>query len=323
MKNIEESKEEKVKLGISSCLLGEKVRYNGGHTLDRFLAEVLGAYVDYVPVCPEVEIGLSTPREAMRLVGDPENPSLVTQKTGIDYTDRMKTWAKERLDALAEEGLCGYIFKSKSPSSGMSRVKVYNEKGGNKRNGSGIFARAFMDRFPSLPVEDEGRLNDIGIRENFIERVFTYHRWQQTLETDKTVGGLVAFMSHNKLMFVAHNQEIARKMGSLTARAKEMDTDELFATYESMMMQCLSYKATPRKHANVLYHMAGYFKKDLNAEDKQELVDTIELFRKEYVPLVVPLTLLKHYVRKFDKVYLKNQYYLAPHPVELKLRNHA
>lgn len=323
MENIEQRQEEKVILGISSCLLGEKVRYNGGHTLDRFLANILGAYVDYVPVCPEVEIGLSTPREAMRLVGDAENPRLVTQKTGIDYTDRMKTWASSRLDGLANAGLSGYIFKSKSPSSGMSRVKVYNEKGGNKRNGSGIFARAFMDRFPNLPVEDEGRLNDIGIREHFIERVFTFHRWQQTLKAGKTVGGLVTFMSQNKLLFMAHNQEITRKMGSLTARAKQMDLDELFSTYESMMMQCLSYKATPRKHANVLYHMAGYFKKELEPADKEELVQTIELFRKEYVPLVVPLTLIKHYVRKFDKTYLKDQYYLNPHPVELKLRNHA
>ncbi len=316
---------EKIKLGISACLLGQKVRYNGGHTLDRFLAETLGQYVDYVPVCPEVEIGLSTPREAMRLVQreNDELPRLITQKTGIDYTDRMLKWSEERLDDLEKEELCGYIFKTKSPSSGMQRVKVYNEKGGNRRTGTGIFAREFMERFPLLPVEDEGRLQDIGIRENFIVRVFTFHRWRQMLKEDRSLGAVVAFHSRNKLLFTAHHPQKTRELGKLLARAREFPLDVFLNTYHSKMMECLSFKSTPRKNANVLYHMMGFFKKQLDGDEKQELQELIEHYRKEYYPLVVPLTLIRHYARKFKPPYLEGQYYLNLHPVELKLRNHA
>ena len=316
---------EKIKLGISTCLLGKKVRYNGGHTLDRFLAEVLGQYVEYVPVCPEVEIGLSIPREALRLVTVEgyESPRLLTQKTGIDYTGRMLNWAKIRLDQLEKEKLCGYIFKSKSPSSGMARIKVYNEKGVPTRKGVGIFAGAFMERFPLLPVEEEGRLQDIGLRENFIVRVFTCHRWRKVLDGPQTVGAVVDFHTRNKLLFMAHNPETARQMGKLTARAKDMPIEQFFNSYQSLMMTCIKYKATVSKNANVLYHMIGYFKKRLEPDEKQELIETIENYRLGYFPLVVPLTLVKHYVRKYDQSYLKEQYYLDPHPVELKLRNHA
>jgi uncharacterized protein YbgA (DUF1722 family)/uncharacterized protein YbbK (DUF523 family) len=317
--------EEKIKLGISSCLLGEKVRYNGGHTLDRFLVDVLGQYVDYVPVCPEVVIGLSIPREALRLVKYPgdETPRLVTQKTGIDYTDRMLTWAGSRLERLEKEELCGYIFKSKSPSSGMERIKVYNEKGTAQRDGVGMFARAFMERFPLMPVEDEGRLNDIGLRENFIVRVFTYHRWRKVLKGPRTINAVVNFHTKNKLLFMAHHPEMARQLGKLPAKAKEIAPEEFFANYESLMMKLMTYKSTVRKNANVLYHMMGYFKRQLHPDEKQELLEVIEQYRLGYYPLVVPLTLLKHYVRKYDQPYLKEQHYLNPHPVELKLRNHA
>jgi uncharacterized protein YbgA (DUF1722 family)/uncharacterized protein YbbK (DUF523 family) len=317
--------EEKIKIGISSCLLGAEVRYNGGHTLDRFLADVLGQYVDFVPVCPEVEIGLPVPREALRLVKyqQDESPRLVTQKTGIDYTGKMLNWAKSRLDQLEKEELCGYIFKSKSPSSGMERIKVYNEKGVAQRNGIGIFARAFMERFSLMPVEDEGRLNDIGLRENFIVRVFTYYRWRRVLKGKRSIGAVVDFHSKNKLLFMAHHPEMARQLGKLPAKAKEIPLEEFFSNYESLMMKLMTYKSTVKKNANTLYHMMGYFKKQLNPDEKQELVEVIEQYRLGYYPLVVPLTLIKHYVRKYDQSYLKEQYYLNPHPVELKLRNHA
>jgi len=314
---------EKIKIGISSCLLGEKVRYDGGHKLDRFLVDVLGEHVQYVGVCPEVEIGMSTPREPIRLVGDAEAPRLMNQKGEIDYTDRMLNWADKRLDQLEKEDLCGYVFKTRSPSSGLHRVKVYGTDGKVRKIGTGIFARAFTRRFPNLPVEDEGRMNDIGLRENFIVRIFSYHRWRTLQNIDKTPGGLVGFHTKNKLLYMAHHPETAKQLGKLTANAKQMPLDELFSQYEQIMMQCLQYKATPRKNANVLYHMLGYFKKELSAEEKQELIDTIENYRNSYVPLIVPLTLIKHYVRKFRQSYLKDQYYLDPHPLELKLRNHA
>jgi uncharacterized protein YbgA (DUF1722 family)/uncharacterized protein YbbK (DUF523 family) len=317
--------EEKIKLGISSCLLGNKVRYNGGHTLDRFLAEVLGKYVQYVPVCPEVEIGLPIPRDTLRLVqGDnDERPRLIMPKTGADYTDKMLDWAVKRLDGLDKQDLCGYIFKTKSPSSGMQRVKVYNEKGGVRTSGSGVFAGAFMERFPMMPVEDEGRLQDIGLRENFIERVFTYHRWRTALKKKQSVGTVVDFHTRNKMLFMAHHPDMARKMGKLLAQSKEIPLQEFVQTYRTMMMDCMKYKATERKNADVLYHMMGYFKKQLESDEKQELRELIEDYRQGHYPLVVPLTLIKHYVRKYDQPYLKEQYYLNPHPVELKLRNHA
>jgi uncharacterized protein YbgA (DUF1722 family)/uncharacterized protein YbbK (DUF523 family) len=305
--------------------LGQKVRYNGGHTLDHFLTDILGQYVDYVPVCPEVEIGLPIPREALRLVKYPgdNTPRLVTQKTGVDYTGQMLNWAKSRLDQLEKENLCGYIFKSKSPSSGMERINVYNEKGVAQRNGVGMFARAFLERFPLMPVEDEGRLHDIVLRENFIVRVFTYHRWRQVLEGPHTIGAVVDFHSKNKLLFMAHHPEMARQLGKLPANAKELPIREFFASYQTLMMTLMKFKASVRKHANVLYHMMGYFKKQLDPGEKQELVEIIEQYRVGYYPLVVPLTLIKHYVRKYEQPYLKDQYYLDPHPAELKLRNHA
>jgi uncharacterized protein YbgA (DUF1722 family)/uncharacterized protein YbbK (DUF523 family) len=314
---------EKIKIAVSSCLLGKKVRYNGGHKGDHFLIDVLGNYVEYVPVCPELEIGLGVPREPVRLVGDPDSPRLVTQKTAIDHTDRMTAWTGNRLDRLGKNELCGFILKSKSPSCGIGRVKVYDEKGRPGRTGIGIFARTVLERWPNLPVEDEGRLQDTGLRENFIVRVFTYHRWRRMLKTSPSPGGLVDFHTRNKLIYMAHHPEYARQLGKLTAQAKHLDREELFNSYESLLMKCLAYKATTRKNANVLYHMLGYFKKHLDPEDKQELVETIENYRLNYIPLVVPVTLFKHYVRKYRQPYLLNQYYLDPQPLELKLRNHA
>src|SRR5512135_121000 len=170
---------EKIKLGVSSCLLGEKVRYDGGHKLDHYITETLGRYVDWVPVCPEVEYGLPVPREAMHLSGTAEAPRLVGSRTGVDHTDGMNMWARQRLDELEKERLCGFIFKSRSPSSGMRGVKVYGGSGRPSNSGIGIFAAAFMQRFPLVPVEDEGRLHDPSLRENFIERVFVLRRWKQ------------------------------------------------------------------------------------------------------------------------------------------------
>ena len=178
---------EKIKLGISTCLLGETVRYDGRHKLDRFLMNTLGQYVEYVPVCPEVECGLGVPRESMHLEGDPDSPRLVTTRTKQDMTDRMVQWARKRVVELEKEDLCGFIFKSNSPSSGMERVRVYNEKGMPVKKGIGIFAGIFMDRFPLLPAEEEGRLHDPELRENFIERIFTLKQWREVL-AKKRVG---------------------------------------------------------------------------------------------------------------------------------------
>jgi uncharacterized protein YbbK (DUF523 family) len=212
--------ETKIKLGISACLLGESVRYDGGHRLDRFLTDTLGQYVDYVPVCPEVECGLSIPREPMHLEGNPDTPRLVTSRTHKDVTGRMVQWAKKRVQELEGEDLCGFIFKSNSPSSGMERVKVYDEKGMVSKKGRGIFAQVFMEHFPLIPVEDEGRLHVPELRENFIEQIFTLRRWRQVLAKGWTLGNLVEFHTEEKLLLLSHSQNHHRDMGKLVAGAK-------------------------------------------------------------------------------------------------------
>jgi uncharacterized protein YbgA (DUF1722 family)/uncharacterized protein YbbK (DUF523 family) len=314
---------DKIKLGISSCLLGNPVRYDGGHKLDHFLTGTFGNYVEWLPVCPEVESGLPVPREAMHLVGDPEDPRLVTVRSGVDHTSRMKRWAKRRVADLERDELCGFVFKSRSPSSGMRGVKIYNEDGTPRGTGSGIFAHAFMKRFPLLPVEDEGRLHDPALRENFIERVFVYRRWQEYARKDGSIGGLVAFHTDHKYLIMAHGQKHYTALGRMVAGAKTMRRGKLHEEYLGTLMEGLVQLATPRKNTNVLQHMAGYFKDRLSPEEKQELQEVISGYHDGLVPLIVPVTLLKHYVRKYREGYLSRQYYLTPHPLELMLRNHV
>ncbi|MFC1808578.1 YbgA family protein [Candidatus Omnitrophota bacterium] len=314
---------DRVKVGISKCLLGEKVRYDGGHKLDRFLRDTLGQFVEWVPVCPEAECGLPIPREAMRLVGDKDNPRLMTQKTGIDHTERMMTWAKKRVKELAKEDLCGYVFKTGSPSSGMRDIKIYNEKGNAIKHGVGMFARVFMDAFPLMPFEDEGRLHDPGLREKFIERLFVFKRWQDMLKTNKTIKGLVDFHTEHKLLIMAHSPKALSVLGKMVADAKGKEREALFSDYMTTLLDCLKLHSSVKKNTNVLQHILGYFKKDLTADEKQEALEVISEYHKEYVPLIVPIVLLQHYVRKYDQEYLKAQHYLHPHPIELMLRNHV
>ena len=316
-------KEDKVRLGVSACLLGQSVRYNGGHKLDHFITDTLGPHVEFVPVCPEVECGLPVPREAMRMVGNPEAPRLMTQRTQQDLTGQMLTWASKRVVELEKEDLCGFIFKSKSPSSGMERVKVYNGRGGLSGRAPGMFAREFMRHFPLLPAEDDGRLNDPLLRENFIERVFALKRYRDTLQPKPTLQGLMKFHKQHKFLIMAHSQKEMRALGTLLGRAEKGSAKELADRYEETLLPTLKLKATPRKHANVLQHMLGFLKNDLTAEEKKEMLDLIQAMRDGILPLIVPMILLEHYVRKYDVSYLRDQYYLTPHPLELKLRNHA
>lgn len=313
----------KIKIGISRCLLGEQVRYDGGHKHDRFLTDTLGKYVDFCGICPEVEYGLPVPREAMHLEGDPEMPRLVTIRTGIDHTEGMLAWAARRLDDLAKEDLCGFIFKSKSPSSGMRNVKVFPAGGGMpSHKGVGLFADSLMKRFPLIPAEDDGRLNDPGLRENFIERVFVFHHWQEMMKRSPTKKNLIDFHTEHKLLVLSHSPKHYTELGRLVA-SPEKDTASLFSRYIVILMSALRLMATSRKNTNVLMHIAGYFKRWLSADEKSELLDVINEYRLGLIPLIVPVTLLKHYVRKYDEPYLKRQVYLNPHPLELMLRNHV
>jgi uncharacterized protein YbgA (DUF1722 family)/uncharacterized protein YbbK (DUF523 family) len=312
----------RISIGISSCLLGEKVRYDGGHKQDRYITGTLGRFFRFVPVCPEVGSGLPIPREAMRLEYHDGTIRLMTVKTRQDMTLLVTEYASRVVEELEAEDLCGFIFKKDSPSSGLWRVKVYD---GNvpRKTGRGIFAEQVVKRFPLLPVEDEGRLNDLPIRENFIERIFAYRRWKDFRSCASGVGDLVKFHTGHKLQLLAHSPEIYRQMGNLVAEGRKTAPEDLLNAYEHFYMKALSLRATVKKNLNVLYHIFGYFKKTLSADEKKEMTGILEQYHDGFLPLIVPVTLIKHHVAKYSQQYLAGQTYLAPHPQELMLRNHS
>ena len=314
---------EKIKIGISSCLLGEKVRYDGGHKLDPFLRDTLGRYVEWMPVCPEVESGLPVPREAMHLIGDPGSPRLVTINSRIDRTNRVLRSVKRAMSDPDRAGLCGHVFKARSPSCGLGGAMMYAPRGALLGTGPGMYARMFVERFPALPVAEEGSLFDPVIRENFIERVFVFKRWLEYLRGDGSPGGLVSFHASNKLFILAHSPKHYTILGKMVADAKRYKRDALHSKYIRTLMDGLRLIATVKKNTNVLQHMAGYFKDRLSPGERQELRKIIGDYHDGGVPLAVPLTLIRHYVWKHDVAYLKNQYYVNMNPVELMLRNHA
>jgi uncharacterized protein YbgA (DUF1722 family)/uncharacterized protein YbbK (DUF523 family) len=312
-----------LRLGISRCLLGDEVRFDGGHKRDSFLTDVFGHYVEWVPVCPEVEAGLGTPREAMRLVGDPQNPRLVTIKSGTDHTRVLKTLTTNRIAQLMELDLSGYVFKKGSPSCGIERVRLYDEHGMPSRNGVGLFARDFIEEFPLIPVEEEGRLCEPTLRENFIERVFCYRRWQDLVQSGVTRRALVQFHTIHKYLLLAHSPQQYEVLGRLVGQPERHRPKEFAHRYGELFMKALAVKATVRKHVNVLQHIIGHFKERLGAHEKSELAGVIADYHQELTPLIVPLTLIKHYVQIFDVSYIRDQVYLNPHPKELMLRNHV
>ena len=312
-----------LRIGISACLLGHEVRYDGGHKRDRFLTDTFGRFVEWVSVCPEVEAGFGTPREAMRLVDDDGRLRLVTVKTGVDLTSQMEGFARRRVEQLAAEDLSGYVLKKDSPSCGVELVKVYNQHAVPSRSGQGLFAAALRARYPHLPGEEEGRLSDPRLRDHFVERVFAYRRLRELFASRWTVGSLVRFHTVHKLTLMAHSVAAYRALGRLVAAAKTAKRSDLQDDYTRGFMTALAAIATPRKHTNVLQHMAGYLKRPLDEDSKAELLATIEDYRTGLVPLIVPITLLRHHVRHHGVAYLAGQIYLEPHPRELMLRNHV
>ncbi|MFA6714473.1 MAG: DUF523 and DUF1722 domain-containing protein [Victivallales bacterium] len=312
-----------VKLGISSCLVGEPVRYDGQHKQDHYLTDVLGKYVEWLPVCPEVGCGLPVPREAMHLTGDADAPRLVTIKTGIDLTTKMQVWCAKKLDELEKEKLCGFVFKSKSPSSGLLKVKVFNAKGIPEKKGVGIFARAFTERFPLVPAEEEGRLHDAGIRDRFIDHVAVYSRWLEYLKNDASLKGLQDFHARHKYMIMAHNPGNVAPLGRIAAETGGRKPEEIQTEYIELLTSVLKLQATVRKNTNVLEHIAGYFKKELESFEKLELQQSIKEYHEGNFPLLATLVLLQHFAKKYDKRYLLAQYYLNPGPMELYLKYHV
>jgi uncharacterized protein YbgA (DUF1722 family)/uncharacterized protein YbbK (DUF523 family) len=318
--NMFESGLGQVRLGVSACLLGAKVRFDGGHKRNRFLIEELGSHFEFVPFCPEVAIGMGTPRPSIRLVGDVEAPrALGSRDDGLDVTDALQAYSANRAQRL--EGLSGFIFKKDSPSCGMARVKVYSEKGMPQRDGVGIFARAVQEANPLLPVEEEGRLNDSTLRENFVSRVFVYARWQALRQQGLSKKGLLDFHTRHKLLLMAHSPLAYRELGRLLAQLDNTRLDALADRYIEQLMQVLKVPASRKHHVNVLQHVMGYLRKHVRAENRADLVDVINDYRRGMVPLVVPVTLLQHHFRSNPHPWVSQQVYMNPHPRELMLRN--
>ena len=312
----------RLRIGISSCLLGDEVRFDGGHKRDLFLTQTLAPYVEWVRVCPEVEVGMGVPREPLRLVNRDGDIRMITTRTGVDHSDAMRAYAARRTTALAAMDLRGYVLKRDSPSCGMERVKVYSGAAA-ARTGVGLYAEVLTARFPSLPIEEEGRLTDPVLRENFIDRVFAFDRLRALFDARWTMNALIAFHTAHKLALLAHSTTAYQELGRLVASGKAMARARLQARYEDQFMATLARPATARRHTNVLMHMAGHLKRVVDEDSKRELMACIDEYRRELVPLVVPLTLIRHHVRAHRIAYLAGQTYLEPHPRELMLRNHV
>ena len=312
---------ERIPVGVSSCLLGEAVRYDGGHKHDRYVTGALGRYFEYVAWCPEALAGLGVPRPPIRLAGDPDAPRAVrVADPSVDVTDALLAVAR---DATTRMGaLRGYIFKRGSPSCGMARVKVHGAPGKSPRMGQGVFARAVMQAHPLLPCEEEGRLNDAPLRESFVERVFACDRWIRAMASGCTPGRLVAFHTRHKLLLLSHSEVHYRAAGRLVADAGGRDRDRLAEEYLSIFMEGMQRRATRRRHTNVLQHLAGFLKRSIDAGDRRALADIIEEYRTGTVPLVVPIRFLRHHFRRAPDLYVEMQHYLEPYPDDLGLRNH-
>jgi uncharacterized protein YbgA (DUF1722 family)/uncharacterized protein YbbK (DUF523 family) len=313
----------KPRLGISACLLGQKVRHDGAHKQDRFLTDTFGRFVEWVAVCPEVELGMGVPRETVRLIGTPQHPRMVAERSGRDWTTAMRLYAAVRTRELAELKLSGYVFKKDSPSCGLERVRVYDSNPIPVRRGRGLFAQAVLEKASLLPVEDEGRLKDPALRENFVERVFAYHRWHQTLAGPRSATTLLDFHTRHKFLLLAHSERHYRRLGGIVAQMKRRSLRAVYQAYGRWFMEALAIRASAKKHANVLEHMMGYFSEHLSGAERKELVELIRDYRNEIVPLMVPVTLFRHYVKKYGVPYLRDQIYLEPSPKELMLRNHV
>ena len=315
------SARQKPKIAISACLLGAEVRFNGGHKESRLCSQALSEHFDFVPLCPEVAIGLGIPRQPIRLIGDPAQPQAVgSVDSSLDVTRPLHDYGVAM--AAAHTDICGYIFMQKSPSCGLERVKVYQDGGRPAElRGRGIYAQAFCAAHPDLPVEDEGRLNDPVLRENFLTRVYAYSTWQQLLRAGITRRSLTEFHACYKYQLMAHHPEQYKILGNMLGNLGKNDPREIAPQYFSELMKALKKCATRRTHTNVLQHISGYLKQSISPEDKQEVQYLIGQYLHGIVPLIVPLTLLKHHFRLHPDPYISRQVYLQPHPENLSLRN--
>ena len=310
----------KITIGVSACLLGREVRFDGGHKRSRFITDTLAEYLGFVAFCPEVAIGMGTPRQPIRLTGDASNPVAVGVKTPeLDVTQPLRTYGKKVAGDIHD--LCGFIFKKDSPSCGMQRVKVYNDKGMSEHSGAGLFAREIMNAHPLLPVEEEGRLNDADLRDNFITRVYVYARWKTLINNGLSKSGLIKFHAAHKYLVMSHNTVMYRQLGQMLSDLTRASLADIADRYFAGLMQALSVPATRKRHANVLQHLLGYLKNNLDSACRADIDKTIDAYRRGEFPLVVPVRLLQHHFSIHAHPYIKKQVYLNPHPQALLIRN--
>ncbi|OFZ45763.1 MAG: hypothetical protein A2381_15045 [Bdellovibrionales bacterium RIFOXYB1_FULL_37_110] len=311
-----------LRLGISACLLGAKVRYDGAHKLDKWIKNTLGQFATFIPICPELECKMSIPRPPMHLEGTRDNPHLIQTLAKLDLTKQMNSWIKPKIKELKYKNLDGYILKTRSPSCGLRDIKIFSPTGKLvSKTGTGLFAKAFLKAFPLLPVEDEDRLQDPKCRENFIERIFVMKRWRELLTHKKSLKALINFHTKHQLLMMSHSLPHYQKMGKLLASHRP-DGLALYQSYQKNMLEALRLPTTTKKHFHVLQHAIGYFKSDLSSAEKKELLNILKQYKTDKLPLLVPITLINHYAKKLHKDYLLEQYYLNPHPKELKIKNH-
>ncbi|CAH1524561.1 conserved hypothetical protein [Vibrio jasicida] len=312
--------ESSIKVGISSCVLGERVRFDSGHKISNFVTKELDGYFSFVPVCPEVGVGMSVPRPTIRLVSNEERIALVeTKNPDNDHTDNMLTYSENKVNELQSERLCGYIVCAKSPTCGMERVKVYSKNNAAKE-GIGLYTRTLMEKMPWLPVEEDGRLNDPVLKENFITRIYCLNDFYESMGGEPTRGKIIAFHSRYKLTLMAHHPESYRSLGRLVADVASYEIDDFFNEYRLGLMKALQNRASRKNNTNVLMHLQGYFKRSLTGKEREELATVISDYRTGLLPLLAPLTLIKHYLNTYPDEYLQQQKYLEPYPQEMRLR---
>ncbi|MDF1820790.1 MAG: DUF523 and DUF1722 domain-containing protein [Alcanivoracaceae bacterium] len=309
-----------ISVGISACLTGREVRHDGGHKNSRYCMDVLAEHFDFQPFCPEMGAGLGVPRPAMHLMDDGNTIRLVNVRGEGDHTDAMHGWITENVPAM--DGLRGFILMAKSPSCGMERVRVYNADGEVlHREGSGLFASALQQAWPLLPVEEEGRLNDDALRENFMERVFFYDDWCALLAQGLSASGLLEFHTRHKFQLLAHDQAAYRALGPLLADLKAAPLEQIADTYIRGAMQGMRRLVSRGAHVNTLQHLFGFYRDDLSDAERAEANDQLQAYQRGEVPLVVPMTLLRMFQRRFPSDYVGSQHYLSPYPDRLGLRN--
>ncbi|WP_440099075.1 YbgA family protein [Streptosporangium sp. H16] len=309
------------RIAVSSCLMGEPVRFDGGHSRNRFLNGELDRHVEWVHICPEMEIGLGSPRETLLLELSPDGTRLVSRKSRVDLTDRMTALAEERAPALRE--VDGYVLKSRSPSCGVHGIPVHAGGTTVDHKGTGVFAAAVLGTHPLLPVEDEGRLNDALLRETFVERVFARARLRALLESDWCPRDLVSFHARHKMQLLAHNPAAFREAGRVVAQAGTRPREELAADYARVFGTALAAKASIGRHVNVLQHCVGMVGDALDPVRRADLAEVIASYRAGRVALSVPATLIRHHAQGLAAGYVRDQTYFSPYPEDLRLRNHV